>query len=144
MAMFLSVAVVKLKTKRKLKPSSDKVKISKKTTAEVIEKDGKLMAKVLVPNNHGDNDIFEINFTPESFKTRGKKILFTKNTDKNKGHSKYIAHHISPLGRMIPKNPDVYFVLRPNLIVSGYLVKISSVLYFDYDDEIVSFSKYKS
>ena len=131
--MFLSVAVVKLKNKKKSTNNSNKVRISKKTNAEIIENNNILMARVIVPSKHGDN-VFDVKLTPESFIPKGKNILFTKD------NNKYVMHHISPVGRMIPRSANTYHTLRPHLIVSGYLVKIDNVLYFDYANEIISFS----
>lgn len=135
---FFSIAVVKIKTKRKAKFSNEKIKISKKTIAEVVEENGNLMAKCLIPNKLGINETFYIPFTKESLIPKNKKILFSKDINKK---DRYICYYIPLVNRMIYQNSDIYKTLYSGLIITGYLVKINDILYFDYIDEVISFSK---
>lgn len=84
--------------------------------------------KVKVSLSPGSYRILE--FTPESYKLKGKLDIFNRVKTNKEKRIRYIRHHSSSIAH--PGNPELYVPFAPTWVISGYIVSIEEKELFDF------------
>lgn len=111
-----------------------KNRVSRRCLAVVIESDGILYAKTRMNNNEDCSDFYIVPFTDKSLQLKDKPCVFAKHRDK---YGKRICFmRDSFTSKYSPGTTDQYDVLQKGLLISGYMIRIDGILYFEYEDLI--------
>lgn len=123
-----TINVAKAKSKRTIKSKS--VRVSRLCKAVVTLDEEGYVAKINLQNDENHPDTLVIPFTEESYNLKGKEYVFSKNKDK---HNHYACHIRTKYNATnFPGLTTQYEVLKPNIVVGGYIVRINGKHYFEY------------
>lgn len=123
-----TINVAKAKSKRTIKSKS--VRVSRLCKAVVALDEGIYVAKINLQNDENHPDTLVIPFTEESYNLKGKEYVFSKNKDKYNHYTCYIRTKYNATN--FPGLTTQYEVLKPNIVVGGYIVRINGKHYFEY------------
>ena len=138
-----SFAIKAVAVKKVKRESKTVTKVGKKCQAVVIKDDDILKARLITSPIENNKELLNefpiIPFTSNSFNLKGKTYVFCKNKDEY-GHNICIIRD-KLIAKLHPGLNSQYYVLRENLLISGYIIKKDNKYYFDYED-LIAFTEY--
>uniref|UniRef100_A0AAU8MKJ4 Uncharacterized protein n=1 Tax=Geladintestivirus 2 TaxID=3233134 RepID=A0AAU8MKJ4_9CAUD len=111
--------------------SNTKNIISRKCYAIVIKDKEEWKAKIPLYNNIDENDAIIIPFTEESLSLKNKQYIFLHGKDNNNKDICIIRDSFKAYTQ--PGCKAQYKVFKEGMLISGYIVMINNIKYFEYE-----------
>lgn len=130
-----SAFTIKLaKPVKETKQSKSTKNISRRCFAVVEYNNESLVARVCISPIEDPDEYILIPFTDKSLELKGKTYVFIKDLDKY-GHIVCITRDSNTANISYGLNSQ-YDVLKPGLLISGFIIRNNGRLYFDYEQLI--------
>lgn len=123
----------KIKPITKKRVSKIYTRISKICLGVCVNVDGVLKCKIELPKGELDNTEFLVlDFTPNSFSLKGKRVIFLDKKDKT---NHWVKIHRDKLQQLLsPEHSPHKVSVVENEVCSGYIVRKEGIMYFDMKD----------
>lgn len=109
-------------------------KKSRRVLGIVVKDDNIFKVAVKHVNRDNSSDKYVIPFTPESLNLTNKTHVFL-NKEHTNGRNICVIRDKNA-AKFFPGTDNQYHVVRENILISGYIVKINDKMFFEYEDLI--------